>query len=485
MKRIRYWFRWSPGALLIALAALASCTDGTPTGLLDPGDPSFARGGGTGPTVKATNPDSATVDTTLDVRVLGSGYDQGSRADWAFDGVVDETKIKTNSTRYVSSTELVANITISQNANLGLWDVIVTTSSDKKGIGTEMFTVTVVITDLGSPTSALGADDAGSVARDVNQWGVIVGYAPTRKYEPGSYMHAMRWTIDAAGKVQMENLMPRLGLTATGDALALSINDAGVIVGNFRASDNDIFHAFVLESSGMTDLHSLPLCSGAPIQGNHSAVTGINNRGEIVGGRATIGGGPSFAFVLSLSDRCLVELPTLGGWAQPRSISDNSVITGSSYDLSGQRAVVWTKSSSGVWTIRSLGPEVADAWGINAGGEAAGMQFVPSGGNLPDQLAMGWLGAEAGTRTNVGTLGGLASAAYDISESGSIVGWAHNKLQNMRPFLWTAAGMSDLGTLGGVRGSANAISGRWIVGNTEIFTKGRTITGHATLWTLP
>lgn len=465
--------------LILSLLAFVACTDKAPPSAPLSPPIALAVGGSQGPTVKSTSPDSARVDTTLDVRVLGSGFDAGSRADWAFKGVVSE-KIVTNSTRFVSSRELVANITITRDANLGKHDVIVTTSSGKGGIGTEIFEVTLLIVDLGSPTSALGADDAGSVASAVNKWGVSVGFAATRKYEPGSYFHAMRWTIDAAGKVQMEDLMPRLGLAVTADAFARGINDAGVIVGDFRASDNDTSHAFVLEPSGMTDLHGLPSCSGAPLDANYSSAADINNRGEIVGVRQLIGA-PYRAFFLSLTDRCIAELPSLGGYSEARSINDSSVITGRS---SGQ-AVVWTKSSSGVWTIRSLGPEGADAWGINVRGEVAGIQFVPNGDNPPNQLAFAWLGDGAGTPTNVGTLGGLASAAYGISESGMIVGWAHNKAQIYHPFLWTPAGMRDLGTLGGQFGSANAIDGQWVVGNTQIRTAKGSVTGHATLWKVP
>lgn len=461
--------------LIVGLLAFSACTDTAPTGL-SPSGIAMAVGGGTGPTVKSTDPDTAKVDTTLDVRVFGSGFDAGSRANWAYQGVVS-AKIVTNSTRFVSSRELVANITIARDANLGKHDVIVTTAAGKGGIGTELFVVTLVIVDLGSPTSALGAEDAGSIAHDVNSLGVIVGAAATRKYEPNSYTHAMRWTIDALGKVQMEDLMPRLGLSATSDADAHSINDIGDIVGDFRLSDIAVNHAFVFETSGMTDLHSLPFCTGAPTEGNYSAALSINNRGEIVGQRLNAAG-VGIAFFLSLTDRCFVELPSLGGWAEAWSISDNSVITG----LSGQRAVVWTKSTSGVWTIRSLSSEASRGWAINARGEIAGQLFL---GSSRDQLAYAWLGDGAIAPTNVGTLGGLASVGYDISESGMIVGWAHNKAGNYRPFVWNASGMSDLGTLGGVRGSANAINGQWIVGDSEIFTKGRTITGHATLWKLP
>src|SRR5689334_20697422 len=83
------------------------------------------------PTVTSTDPDSATPNVTLDVHVLGAGYDRGSRATWALNGdtAFATTKIKTNSIRYVSSTEIVANITISADASLASYDIVVVTSS--------------------------------------------------------------------------------------------------------------------------------------------------------------------------------------------------------------------------------------------------------------------------------------------------------------------------------------------------------------------
>jgi TolB protein len=102
--------------------------------------PVFGKGGSGGPTVSSTNPGEAPQDTTLDVRVLGSGFDQGSRAEWAIAGV-PSPKVVTNSTRFVSSKELVANIRIALDADTVLYDVLVTTSRGKKGIGTELFKV--------------------------------------------------------------------------------------------------------------------------------------------------------------------------------------------------------------------------------------------------------------------------------------------------------------------------------------------------------
>lgn len=128
-------------AVTVAAAILAAaCSDQQATGPRPEFAPGGGGGGGGGPTVTATDPTYAPQDTTLDVRVLGSGFDRGSRADFALGGVVGP-KVRTNSTRFVSSKELVANVTIALDAETGLYDAIVTTSTGKKGIGTEMFEV--------------------------------------------------------------------------------------------------------------------------------------------------------------------------------------------------------------------------------------------------------------------------------------------------------------------------------------------------------
>jgi TolB protein len=127
-----------PRAALAALfvAVFAACSDQA----VPPG-PSFAPGGGSGDVaVNATDPNEAPQDTTLDVRVLGSGFDRGSVAEWAIDGA-PSGKVVVNATRYVSSKELVANVTIALDADTVLYDVMVTTSRGKKGIGTELFRV--------------------------------------------------------------------------------------------------------------------------------------------------------------------------------------------------------------------------------------------------------------------------------------------------------------------------------------------------------
>jgi hypothetical protein len=93
------------------------------------------------PTVESTDPASAEQDTTLDVEVSGSGFDNGSVVDFGREGEPTPGYIKTNHTRFVGPKKLIANITIADTALVAMYDVMVTTSRGKKGIGTEMFQV--------------------------------------------------------------------------------------------------------------------------------------------------------------------------------------------------------------------------------------------------------------------------------------------------------------------------------------------------------
>jgi hypothetical protein len=155
---------------LAATAWLLGCAD-QPV----PTAPSLAQSGaGKGPTVRETDPSFAPQGTTLEVRVLGTGYDQGSGAVWALQGdtAFATTRVKTNSTTFLSSSELRANITIEGDASLALYDVVVVTKGGKRGIGIEKFEVTLkdayAATFDGGAAYLLGADGLGSYLHDVS-----------------------------------------------------------------------------------------------------------------------------------------------------------------------------------------------------------------------------------------------------------------------------------------------------------------------------
>ena len=214
---------------LVVLGALAACAE--PTSIERDVSPSFARGGSTAgtPSVTSTIPSSALRGTTLDVRVLGSGFAAGSQARWAIDGLPSD-KVVVNSTRYVSSGEVVANVTVASDADLTLYDVIVAAVGGKPGIGTEVFLVALEEADL--PTA--GGSTSGAVA--VNDQGVIVGMTTDRvngRLTSQVPQYPVRWNL-VGGKWTMT----KLSSVPTVRAVANAINESNVIVGmsNLRAT---------------------------------------------------------------------------------------------------------------------------------------------------------------------------------------------------------------------------------------------------------
>ena len=104
--------------------------------------PQFGKpgGGGGAVSVKSTDPSSSRQGVTINVKVVGSGFDSGSQASFALGGV-PTSKLVVNSTAYISATELVANVTIAPDADTLRYDVVVMTTTGKKGIGSELFAV--------------------------------------------------------------------------------------------------------------------------------------------------------------------------------------------------------------------------------------------------------------------------------------------------------------------------------------------------------
>lgn len=137
--------RHEMAALVFAtLVGLAACTDPVPGPMPGSGQSSVRFGATvttTDMTVSSAIPDSANQDTTLDVTINGSGFVAGTNANWALSGIQDPTQVRTNSTKYVSSRKIVANITISSTAAVLKWDIVVSAAGTKGGIGTELFAI--------------------------------------------------------------------------------------------------------------------------------------------------------------------------------------------------------------------------------------------------------------------------------------------------------------------------------------------------------
>jgi hypothetical protein len=139
VRRSASWLGAAGATALLLL--LGSCRPNDPTAAHPALDASLAKGGPSGAlAVASTSPPAAPQDTVLDVHVFGSGFVRGATSVWSLNG--DTTKVHVNSTRYVSSGELVANITVPLGAPVASYDVVVALADGKKGIGAEMFAVT-------------------------------------------------------------------------------------------------------------------------------------------------------------------------------------------------------------------------------------------------------------------------------------------------------------------------------------------------------
>jgi hypothetical protein len=97
-------------------------------------------GGGGGPTVAGANPSEVPRGLTVDLEVTGTLFDDGSTVDLLIDGA-STGKVRTNSTTFDTPERLIANVTVDADAELVLYDVRVTTSRKKKGIGADLVDV--------------------------------------------------------------------------------------------------------------------------------------------------------------------------------------------------------------------------------------------------------------------------------------------------------------------------------------------------------
>ena len=93
--------------------------------------------------VTAASPAAAAQGTiNLNVKVTGKGFKNGANAKWFITGTTDSGGVVVNSTTFVSSSELTANITVSDTAVIANFDIQVLNSDGRGGKGTELFAVT-------------------------------------------------------------------------------------------------------------------------------------------------------------------------------------------------------------------------------------------------------------------------------------------------------------------------------------------------------
>jgi len=258
----------------------------------------------------------------------------------------------------------------------------------------------------------------------INDVGQVVGIS----HMAGGALHAF---VKSPGQAMVD-----LGnIPGSTESHAPGINNSGVIGGTYL--DNLGAHAckWLPLGGGIYQFRSLDYAGG-------SAVHGINDAGYLVGNARV--SGFFHAYILPPGGNPQ-DLGMLSGHLSSfaTGINRTNTIVGFSYDANAIPTACFWSPTGGSWTAAASLFGVADnkAHAVNQTGQAVGYQRVSAASHAI-------LGSPGQPLLDLGTLiPGGESLAYDINDSGSVVGWASYD-DGARAFLWTSTGgMRDLNNL--------------------------------------
>jgi probable HAF family extracellular repeat protein len=233
-----------------------------------------------------------------------------------------------------------------------------------------------------------------------------------------------------------------LGTLGGSYSYAFGIDRDGAVVGVSATSDGQE-HAFLWRNGTLTDL-------GVAVGGGSSSARAINRSGDVVGA-STSADGPVHAILWSQGG--MTDLGTLDGFGQSgaNSINDVGQVVGYSDDAEtgNSHAALWQNGSA--IDLGTLGGAFSQAYDINNSGQVVGDTRVAS----EDWHAFLW---QNGVMTDLGTLGGTTSHAQGINDDGDVVGWSEDANGLTHAVQWAQGAIIDLGPFDGGTGFAMAIN---------------------------
>jgi hypothetical protein len=258
--------------------------------------------------VTSVSPPFGDQGTTVDVHVFGSGFTSGAQATWLLHGVAD-SHVRTNSTTFVSSSELVANITIANDAQLDFWDVQVALLGGKNGVGSECFEVTSAQI-LGPGT--LGGD---VTVRTINDQLQVVGWS--------NGAAPIAWIYDDA-----------LGMVNLGSGRVYGLDPLGTLVVGFADGGST---AWVRQSNDTWSSEALPRLANSSGGNAMAAARATDGTLLVVGWDAL----PPPKRSVAGANRPVAWRRTAGAWSAPQLYTiPPDATAGSARDVNGQGQVI-------------------------------------------------------------------------------------------------------------------------------------------------
>jgi probable HAF family extracellular repeat protein len=159
-----------------------------------------------------------------------------------------------------------------------------------------------------------------------------------------------------------------LGAVGERGSIASAINDAGLVAGSAFYEDNTRAYLF----RGPDNIEDL-----GTLGGNFSSAADVNNAGYVVGSATAINDGPPMAFLYEASS--MIPLGTLGGsWSGAAAINDASTIVGSSATALGEQHAALFIPGLSVVDLGAAG-QVSSAFDINESGSIVGYIEIEPG----------------------------------------------------------------------------------------------------------
>lgn len=383
------------------------------------------------PTVTSTVPSAGATSTTLDVEINGTGFTTGAQATLKLNGVVD-SRVRVNNTKYVKSTQVIANVTIASDAVLDSYDVVVALTSGKTGIGTELFTV-VSIEQLAGPSG-------NSAANDVSSTGLIVG---GRAGGCDSHQLPAYWVNGGGDPIDLPLLAP----WCYGNAMF--VNESGVIIGHMNPGASLVGVQWTPDGSGGYTVSDL-----GTLEGKGPDLMGLNNAGLIVANIDVFSnetGGGFWRSPQTQWQRLQKVQGATGCFAD--AINDNDEIAGFCYINGISEAAFWPSPAATPQLLPRL-PNYNYAHtvhGLNNTGIAVGYAMNRTKSGQSVTTGVKWV--RSGTTWTIYVLpdlGGGGSQAYDVNDAGWIVGNSTLPSGDKKhAALWVpGAAVKDLGALG-------------------------------------